>query len=175
MSEFEIITAMNGNKYTIDNESFRLLSNGAIYDLKLSKIVGMSVDGDMITQETASEYSRKYWKDGRIAANKGLKRLNNSDTSLDGWTDIVYNQAVIAMGEGREATNAAKFVGNATGLTPGMIDIQDSETKETGNVRIELPAVVVTQLLAFIESKRMHDSIVDSDVIDGDMRDAKDT
>ena len=173
MSEFEIITAMNGNSYTIDDINYRLLSNGAIFDVNTRKIVGMSPDGQLITRENASAYSKKRWKEGRIAANEGLKRLNNSDSSLSAWSDIVYNAALTAMGDGRDATNAAKFVGNATGLTPGMIDVQDNEKKETGNVRIELPVQVVTQLLQYIESKRMHDSIpIVSDVIDGDMKDA---
>lgn len=173
MSEFEIIECRNGNKYTIDDIHYRLLKNGAVQDIKTTRIVGLSLTSHIITRENASEYSRKYWKEGRMAANSGLKRLNNSDTSLDAWADIVEQQAIVALGEGREATNAAKFVGNATGLTPGMIDVQDNEKKETGNVRIELPVQVVTQLLQYIESKRMHDSIpIVSDVIDGDMKDA---
>jgi hypothetical protein len=168
MSDYPIVECINGNKYVVDDINYRQLSNGAIFDMNANIIVGMDINGTMITQENASEYSKKRWRQGRIAANLGLRRLNNSDSALDAWSDIVERQAIQALGEGRDATNAAKFVGNATGLTPGNVDIRELDAaKETDNVRIELPAVVVRQLLDYIERKRQNETQDPPDIIEG--------
>ena len=162
MSELRVIECKNGNKYEIDNINYRLLSNGAVFDMNINKIVGMSIDGYMISKENASELSKKRWQAAREAANLGLKRLNNSASALQAWEDIVYSQAKEALKEGRDATNAAKFVGNATGMLPTAVDMHELDAaKPTDNVRIELPAVVVRQLLTFIEEKRRQDNIID--------------
>lgn len=152
------VECRNGNEYIVDNIEYRELSNGAIFDMHTRQIVGLSLNSHIITKENASEYSKKRWKMGRDAANLGLNRLNSTGSSLDAWADIVYSQAIVAMGEGRDATNAAKFVGNATGLTPSNVDIAVMEAKGTDNVRIDLPASVVVQLLEYIKEKRMNET-----------------
>lgn len=164
MSDYPVILAKNGNEYIIDDIKYRRLSNGAIFDMGMNKIVGMDINGDMITRENASAYAKKRWKEGRIAANLGLQRLNNSESALDAWSDIIEQQALTAMGEGRDATNAAKFVGNATGLIASQVDYEKSETSKTDNVRIDIPADVIPLLLQALEKvKREKIEVIDID------------
>lgn len=159
------VECRNGEVYTIDNIEYRELNNGAIFHIPSSKIVGLTLNSHIITRENASVYSKKRWKDARKHAELGLKRLNSSASSLEAWEDIVYSQALNALGEGRDATNAAKFVGIATGFTPSNVDLQEMETKRSENVRIDLPASVVVQLLKYIKERQAQD-INDQDVID---------
>ena len=157
------VECRNGNTYEIDNVVYRELSNGAVFEIATRKIVGLTMNSHIIDRENASAYSNKRWKDARKAAELGLNRLNSAGTSLDAWADIIEQQAIQALGEGRDATNAAKFVGNATGFTPSNVDIAEIESKGTENVRIDLPANVVVQLLQYIQAKRDNDGI---DVLD---------
>ena len=160
------VECRTGKEYIVDNVKYRELSNGAVFDMNAKQIIALSVNSHIISQENASEYSKKRWKAGRDAANLGLNRLNSSGSSLDAWADIVYRQAILAMGEGRDATNAAKFVGNATGLTPSNVDIAEIESKGTENVRIDLPANVVVQLLQYIQAKRDNEGDNVDDILD---------
>ena len=112
------VTSCKGVKYAIDGVKYRLLSNGAVFDISKSKIVAITEQGLRFKNKVnASEASLKRWDDYRAAAVVGLTAAGGQGGSTGAWAAIIKAQAILAqdVGAGMASTVAAKMVGNAIG------------------------------------------------------------
>ena len=166
-----------GKILLIDNENYVQYSNGAIACIQNDShaIVAMDINGHRITKETASEYANKYWKDARIASQKGIARAARQKTGLKGWEEIVYHQAMIALDgneRSQDRTNAARFVGKVTGFTPSNVDVlqEREDNKDNENILVSLPKDSLLALAEYLrkvrEENKDNDGLHNNDVID---------
>lgn len=126
------VTSCKGVDYVIDGVNYRLLKNGAIFDVSTSRICAMTEQGLMLKNKVhASELSLKRWADYRAAAVDGLARAGGQGGSTGAWSAIIKAQAELSqdIGKGVASTIAAKMVGHAIGALDerGKLAVDDNK------------------------------------------------
>lgn len=105
-----------------DGTVLREWANGTIVDVASNKIVqAPPKDRQGINSTTAREFHQLYREKAIKAAMQGLIDGTTAKTPHGGWRTIVAAQARLAADESkaRSSTEAARFVGQATGFMTG--------------------------------------------------------
>jgi hypothetical protein len=117
----------------------------------------MSVNGYTFNEDNARQAINKRWQAARQAASQGLSKINKSQSSLNAWASIVEYQARLAINpdiQTRDTTNAAVFVGRATGYIPSQIDMQ-AQDNPNGGMNIHISGDIATKLVQLLDKKRL--------------------
>ena len=142
-------------------EKYRVLKNGAIYDLEAGKIAGCPGGGtNAITQANSREYQNKRWSDAAEDIQIGMTRASGKPSIRLAVQEIgVKLWDVIENGQGRDKVAAAK-----TAMQLGDLS-QDrrSQSQDPGqtNVQINMGADAIAQLVGVLDVNNSNELIID--------------
>jgi hypothetical protein len=137
-------------------ERYRELANGAIYDNEAGHIVkAPPPEKQTITQANAREYhalAAQKRLEAQLAARAGIAGLVKTKSDLDAWQVINRKQGRLAtmIEKGRSSTEAARFVGYATGF------LSDDRTNNLANdgITVQIGADIARQLVELARQRR---------------------
>ena len=123
-------------------ERYQVLANGAVYDHGVKHIV-KAPPAELQTftnQENARQAITSRWVAAQEAAITGLARVGGSDSALAAWSNITERQGDLAqlIEKGRSSTEAARFVGQATGFLRDRADVSTQQQPTDALTGVEL-------------------------------------
>lgn len=136
----------------------RVLSNGAVYDNDLKRIVGNPPGGPLtkITQSNAVDFHRLRQEKilaAQVAARKGMANAAKTPSAMGAVAKIAENMAGYAMSERSiGAVKAAEWVTRAAGL---VADKESQSAPTTGAV-ITLSTEALSALTTILADMRAH-------------------
>ncbi len=148
-------------------ERYRILRNGAVYDLQAGRIAGNPPGGTAtaITPETSQAMHRRRAElriQAQAAARSGVATLAGG-SEYKAWAEIARAQAKLALDtdKGRSSTEAARFVGQAAGFlaSPGS-----DHTPEPGTSVIS--DGFMQDVMAILERHGALPDVIDADFSD---------
>ncbi len=107
-----------------DTAVYKRLPNGAVFDLRIKRIVANPGGGNTLVKQgiNIKEIHAERVLRAKIAAQGALSELviasGKNKSAVGGWARVVSAQAELALDtdRGRASTDAARFVGQATGF-----------------------------------------------------------
>lgn len=160
----------DGIQITEDGTRVRVLKNGTLFNVDTKRFMsGPDPEHYPITKENAREMQKRGQSIARQKAREGVllaalkAELDDIGEAEDGWRAILATRAAIALtNHGKEGTDAARFVGQATGWL--------TDVGESGGGSSQKAPIDVNQL---IELARAIDNEVDARVAKARAIDAK--
>jgi hypothetical protein len=133
--------------------------NGVVYDHELKRFAANPAGGPSTgikSQSQAAALASTRWQmveRAQLAARRGLADLSGTKSSLAAWASIVREQAELAKDteRGRHSTEAARFVGQATGF---LADRRGNTDPEQAGATLHLSNSALSQVLDAIAQAR---------------------
>lgn len=156
-----------------DTTRYRRLHNGPIYDMQVHHIVanpGGGLDKISPTHNPKAIYAERVLA-AKIAAQEAVEELakasQSKKTFAAGWREIVKAQAGLALDvdRGRASTDAARFVGQATGFLGDSRRDDDTTNAAVGAVAT-LAGVLSQYMSANIAGSQSSRVIIDGDIVE---------
>ena len=115
----DVVTRDGDGRIVPDGVKYKELSNGSVYDSRNGRIVQAppAHRQPFANPEKARQAINSRWEKAARAARQGLATVSTSRSALVAWSESVGSQARLAsdIEAGRASTEAARFVGAATG------------------------------------------------------------
>lgn len=129
--------------------------NGLQLDAASGRIVAPP-QNTLMSSARASELSRARWRRAHAAARKGMIRgVKGSTSALEAWAGVVEGRArEAATGEGRSATEAARFVGQAAGFFGRLPEGEAGAGAAGAGVTLTMDVEVARRLIDSIVGER---------------------